>query len=167
MYVLVSGLPGSGKSTIAVPLAAELELPLLARDTIKETLWDALGGGDLAWSRKLGAASADVFWALARTVQPSILENFFHRAFVHRLEDLGGPYVEVHATCAPELARERYLGRRRHPCHFDHSYGAEMYDHWVRTDAGALALGPVLEVDTTEGFDVAEIATWVRAQPSG
>src|SRR6185295_8584245 len=65
MYVLVSGLPGSGKTTIAAPLATALDLPLLARDSIKESLWDALGAGDLAWSRRLGAASAETFWRLA------------------------------------------------------------------------------------------------------
>jgi adenylate kinase family enzyme len=39
--VLVSGAPGSGKTTIAVPLAAELGLPLLSKDIIKEQLFDA------------------------------------------------------------------------------------------------------------------------------
>jgi predicted kinase len=41
--VYVSGAPGSGKTSLAVPLAAELGYPLLAKDRIKETLHDALG----------------------------------------------------------------------------------------------------------------------------
>ena len=45
--VVVTGLPGSGKTTIAGPLAAELGWPLLGKDTIKEALFDALGTGDL------------------------------------------------------------------------------------------------------------------------
>ena len=48
MFVLVSGLPGSGKSTVAAPLAQALGLPLLARDDIKESLWDALATFDAA-----------------------------------------------------------------------------------------------------------------------
>jgi broad-specificity NMP kinase len=35
--VLVSGAPGSGKTTLAVPLAAELGFALLRKDRIKET----------------------------------------------------------------------------------------------------------------------------------
>jgi hypothetical protein len=35
-FVLVAGWPGSGKSTLAAALAAELGLPLLAKDEIKE-----------------------------------------------------------------------------------------------------------------------------------
>lgn len=164
VYVLVTGLPGSGKTTIAEPLAAALDLPLLARDTIKEALWDALGGGDLAWSRRLGAASAEAFWRLAAQARSAVLDNFFHRAFAHRLEALGGPLVEVHCACPPRLARERYVNRRRHPCHFDLTYGVDMFDEWVRHDAGPLALGPVLSVDTSGAVDVDAVARWVRAQ---
>ena len=166
MYVLVSGLPGSGKSTLAPPLAAALGLPLLARDSIKETLWDALGAGDLAWSRKLGAASAEVFWRLATEARSAVLDNFFHRAFSHRIDALEGPTLEVHCDIPPELARDRYLSRRRHPCHFDLTYGAEMFDEWIRTgDAAALSLPgtPVLAVDTSRDVDIDEIVAWIRA----
>jgi 2-phosphoglycerate kinase len=57
--VLVSGAPGAGKSTLAVPLAAELGFAPLRKDRIKETLHDALGPAagsaptvDLTWSRR-------------------------------------------------------------------------------------------------------------------
>ena len=165
MYVVVSGLPGSGKSTLARPLAVRLGMPLIARDVIKESLWDALGGGDLAWSRKLGAASAEAFWRLARDANGAgVLDNFVHRAFAHQLETLPGRFVEVHCACDPELARGRYLSRLRHPCHYDLTYGAEMYDQWLRSDAGPLALGPVLSVDTTADFDVDAIANWIVSE---
>ena len=38
LFVVVSGPPGSGKSAVAEPLARELGLPLIAKDTIKEAL---------------------------------------------------------------------------------------------------------------------------------
>lgn len=52
--VIVSGAPGAGKTTLAVPFAAAIGFPLVAKDYLKETLWDALEPpiGDLTWSRR-------------------------------------------------------------------------------------------------------------------
>lgn len=47
--VVVSGAPGTGKSTVAARLAADLRLPELSLDVIKETLADVLGCGDETW----------------------------------------------------------------------------------------------------------------------
>jgi predicted kinase len=41
--VYVAGAPGSGKTSLAVPLATELSYALLTNDRIKETLHDGLG----------------------------------------------------------------------------------------------------------------------------
>ena len=73
--VLVTGPPAAGKTTLAGPLAAELGFALLAKDKIKETLHDALGlDPDLAWSRRLGAATIELMWALAADSPAAVLE---------------------------------------------------------------------------------------------
>jgi predicted kinase len=71
--VYVSGAPGSGKSSLAVPLAAELRYALLTRDRIKETLHDAFGAPEssLAWSRRLGGAAMDCSGRWRPTPRPS------------------------------------------------------------------------------------------------
>ncbi len=46
--IVVSGAPGTGKSTIAAAVAAHLGWPLLSLDTIKEALADVLGLGGFA-----------------------------------------------------------------------------------------------------------------------
>ncbi len=161
-YIVVHGIPGTGKSTLATPLAAELGLPLIAKDSIKESLWDALGPGDRAWSSKLGAAAMEVLWRLAAEAGSAVLESNFHRAFAHRFDALDGALVEVHCACDHELARERYVNRHRHPCHFDQSYGLEMFDRWV-ADAGPLGLrGTLIDVDTTQPVDIAQLACRIR-----
>ncbi len=110
--VYVSGAPGSGKTSLAVPLAAELGYALLTKDRIKETLHDALGAPepDLAWSRRLGGAAMELLRALAANAPAVVIEaNFrpysdYERA---KLSTLAARPVEVlFAT----RARARFLG---------------------------------------------------------
>jgi dephospho-CoA kinase len=57
-FVLVAGWPASGKSALAAALAAELGLPLLAKDEIKEALMEVLGRPEtVAASQRLGKAA--------------------------------------------------------------------------------------------------------------
>lgn len=44
MVLVITGAPGSGKSTLATRLAAELELPLVAKDDVKEALFEVRPG---------------------------------------------------------------------------------------------------------------------------
>lgn len=64
--LLITGLPATGKTTLARRLAAELGAPLLAKDLIKEPLLDALGAGDAEHSRRLSDLSFDILFALLR-----------------------------------------------------------------------------------------------------
>jgi hypothetical protein len=58
--IVVSGAPGTGKSTVAAALAAHFRRPLVALDMIKEALADVLGTGDEGWSDRLGDAAAEI-----------------------------------------------------------------------------------------------------------
>jgi predicted kinase len=162
MYVLVSGLPGSGKTTLAAPLASALRWPLLSKDVIKEVLWDVLGGGDREYSASLGGAAQEVLFRTAADAPNAVIDTFLHREWRHHLLALPGPVVEVYCACPVDIARERYAGRRRHACHFDTDVLADTWDRWAREDAQPLAVGPVLEVDTTHPVDVDAIVEWVR-----
>jgi predicted kinase len=70
--VIVSGASASGKSSIARDLAAELKLALLAKDDLKEGLFDSLGNPrDEAESQRLGTAS----YLLIERIGTRILES--------------------------------------------------------------------------------------------
>jgi len=64
--VVITGLPGSGKTTLARELAARWQLPLIAKDLIKEPLLDALGAANAEQSRRLSDASFAVLFDVAR-----------------------------------------------------------------------------------------------------
>ena len=64
LVILVNGLPATGKTTLARRLATDLRLPLLAKDAIKETLFDTLGWSDRVWSRRLGAVTFTLLYML-------------------------------------------------------------------------------------------------------
>ena len=49
--VLVSGAPGSGKTTLGQPLAAALGMPFISKDAIKERLFDSLQGDPQRFGR--------------------------------------------------------------------------------------------------------------------
>lgn len=120
--VYVSGAPGSGKTSLAVPLAAELGYALLTKDRIKETLHDALGAPepDLAWSRRLGGAAMELLWRLAADAPAVVIEaNFrpYSKSERAKLSGLAAHPVEVHCACPPDLAMQRYNARATHPVH--------------------------------------------------
>jgi AAA domain len=77
--VLVSGAPGAGKSTLASELCSALKMPLLSKDVIKESIWDALGPpeGDLEWSRRIGGVAMEVLWTIAEHSPRVVLEANF------------------------------------------------------------------------------------------
>jgi predicted kinase len=64
--ILVTGLPGTGKSTLARLLARRYGSPLICKDTIKEPLLDVMGADGRAESRRLSDASFAIMFALAR-----------------------------------------------------------------------------------------------------
>jgi AAA domain len=165
--VLVTGPPASGKTTLAQPLARQLGLPLLGKDTIKEALFDSLGTGDRAWSRRLGAASYAVLLALARELSAAVLDANFYPDHGPGLLPACPRPIEVFCRC-PAAEVERRFTRRapaRHPGHVDHVLDAQL-KATLDGGVGPLGLGgPVLEVDTTSPVDAATVARWVLQQP--
>jgi predicted kinase len=166
--VYVSGAPGAGKTTLAGPLAAELGYALITKDTIKETLHDALGApeADLTWSRRLGGASMELLWALAARAPAVVIEANFrpHSEYEHgRLLALGGLPVEVHCECPPELASARYNARATHAVHVIRSLPVSaMSEYDCPVGVGALVI-----VDTTVPVNVTAVAGEVRAHHAG
>ncbi len=162
LYVVVSGPPGSGKTTLARPLAHELDLPLIAKDRIKESLLDSLGVRDLEWSRQVGRATISLMYQLAVDAGAAVLESTWSPELAPAaVAALQAPIVEAYCSCPPELAEARYRERlaTRHPGHHD---AERLYeDRWTKDQP--LGIGPLVVVDTSGPVDVAGVAEAIRA----
>ncbi|MFC9703317.1 AAA family ATPase [Streptomyces sp. NPDC056943] len=165
-FVVVSGLPAGGKSTLARALAPHLGLPVIDKDVILESLYDSLGAGDQAWRHRLSRAADDVLYALAADAGRAVLVDWWHRdtapGRLHALAaPLGASLVEVHCACDTALAAERFRARERHPGHLDRELTADRLDErfaaWA-AHPGPLGLGGrPLVVDTTRPVDGAAL----------
>jgi predicted kinase len=164
--VIVTGAPGVGKSTLAEELSRELSFVLIAKDDAKEVLFESMGTGDRAWSRRLGTTSFDLMFLFARRVLETtgscILEANFTR--VEPLLTLpAGHVVQFFCTAPRDVVVSRYAARKRHPGHLDAEIAGELAE---RLDAGEwqpLALpGETIVVDTTAPLDVEALAARVH-----
>src|SRR5262249_8761332 len=107
-YVVVSGPPASGKTTLARALAAALGLPLIAKDTIKQALMTVLPVPGVATSRTIGRASVAALLAVAAEAPGAVLGSVWHRSYAAAgLGSLPGSGVEVVCRGGPALAAER------------------------------------------------------------
>jgi predicted kinase len=136
---LVTGLPATGKTTLARALAHALAAPLLSKDGIKEPLFDTLGAADRAASRRLSDASFAVLFALADEflARPGavVIEGNFrpgeHEPALRALLARHAPVSCTQVLCRiPEPLRQQRLAARaadaaRHPGHRDGDWVAQ------------------------------------------
>jgi predicted kinase len=163
-FVIVSGPPGSGKTTLALALAPALGLPLIAKDTIKEALMSVLPVPDTDSSRSLGRASVAALYAVAAQTRGAVLESVWHRSrALPDLQRLTGPKVEVFCRCPAPVAAARYARRTgRAPGHLDalRTAGEIWNDEVAQPVAGGW---PVLEVPTEGPVEIGPLLERVRA----
>lgn len=165
LIVLVSGAPGTGKSSIAQPLAQALGCALLAKDTIKEALFDSLHGptGDAEFAAQLSDAAMAILFALAAHCPRAVLDaNFkpWDARQRERLAALPGPIVEIHCRCAPATAIRRFVERagERHPAHALKRIAPDMVARYERD----MGVGRVIDVNTDAPTDTGALAQRVR-----
>jgi predicted kinase len=164
LVILVNGLPATGKTTLARRLASDLRLPLLAKDAIKETLFETLGWSDRAWSRRLGTATMALLYLLLeeqlRAAKPCVVEcNFYPDRDTQRFLDLRQsyrftPFQILCETAGPALFaryRARALSDARHPGHVETHNLDEHRDLLLGGHINPLDIGGDLySLDTTD-----------------
>ena len=166
-FVIVTGLPASGKSTIARRLSAALALPLLDKDEMLEGLFDDHGIGDDAHRGALSRVADKELETRAMSLPAGVLVSWWRhpRSLVESgtatdwLSRLAAKLVELHCRCRPEVACERFFARVRHPGHLDSARdrAEELARFRAFASFGAIGLGAVIEVDTEQPVDVGRL----------
>lgn len=172
LLVVVTGPPAAGKTTIARALAARLRLPLIAKDTIKEALFDGLGSGDLEWSQRLGTGTYLAMLAVAEesvTAGASlVLEANFVRGGESRLAALPARFVQIHCSAPLEVLLARYAGRERHPGHVDAERIEGLRDAVETGRHDPLDLpGELVRLDTSGHVEIEDVLARLGIPPGG
>lgn len=171
-FVVVSGLPASGKTTLSRHLSTALSLPLFDKDDILEALFDTLGVGDAAWRQSLSRTSDEILQRLVARSAGAVVTSFWRHPGLSSLSgtptswlgSLSQRVVEVYCDCDPEVAVTRFIERQRHPGHLDSAKRREDVLSSFQTLAarGPLGVGKLLRVETTAEIDFGLVVSEVE-----
>jgi hypothetical protein len=162
-FIVITGLPASGKSTTGRCIADVLALPRIDKDDFLEALLQQSEMPDAKRRQELSRQADEVFRASALTQREAVLISWWRHPRSLRnsgtpsdwLSLLPGTLVELHCSCKPRVAAERFARRRRHPAHLDaersHSQLLDQFQEQVLL--GPLGAGILIEVDTNKPID--------------
>jgi cytidylate kinase len=161
--VLITGLPGTGKTTVGRRIADHFNWPFITKDVFKELIFDGLGWSDKAWSLRVSATAHRlmdyVIEQELRARHSLIVEsNFKADLDSARFRDFQlrhrAALVQVLCWARSDVLFERYKRRldlERHPGHAESASLAAAKRDLSRGKCELLQLrGRTIELDTTD-----------------
>ncbi|MEM8618547.1 MAG: AAA family ATPase [Actinomycetota bacterium] len=163
--IVVSGLPGAGKSTVGRVIADRIGATFLDKDDFLEALLDT----DDAPRQVLSRRADEHFLDAVASAPTAVAVSFWRRSEVSATS--GTPIdrfpadrhvIEVWCDCPVHTAHARFFARSRHSGHGDDRRNrAETLEQLQRlAELGPLRLGPLIRVDTNAPLD----ADWLVRQ---
>jgi shikimate kinase len=166
VFVVVSGLPGAGKSTVGEVVANQLQVPCLDKDDFLDRLLDCSSNPQRERSTLSRSADA-MFIERARQTGGAVLVSFWQRPELSTrsgtptewLAELPDP-IELWCQCPPEIAVHRFLNRRRHPGHGDEPRRSDqLLEQFESLDRlGPLGVGRLIRIDSSGPIDIDGLA---------
>lgn len=162
--IIISGLPGTGKTTLGQHLAERYTLPFVHKDGIKEILFDAVQDNNFELSRQLGVSSIHLLHYFAEALitvgQSLIVEANFNpklatSEWLALKEKCNFEPFQIQCHTAGDVLIQRFLTRigtkERHPSHPDQADLPNLKSRLQQDRQENLKIGgQVYELDTTD-----------------
>lgn len=171
-FVVVSGLPASGKTTIAAKVARQLGFPHLDKDTLLESLFSEHPVQDTDDRRTLSRRADAQFEHQALLLPNVVLSSWWKHPSSNRdsgtstvwLRSTKVALLELHCKCSPAIAVKRFLERKRHIGHLDHLRRSDdLLTQFIETGAlGPLFPESAMTVDTSHPLGADELSMLIR-----
>lgn len=169
--VVVSGVPGSGKSTLGREIARRLNFAFLDKDDYLEALFDA---EPLTETRStLSRRADDQFISEALVTHDAVVVSFWRCPELSETSGTPTPWleqsvdlVEVFCDCPPLVAVRRFEARRRHVRHDDEGRSTkDLLDQLTAVAAiGPIGAGSLVRVDTATYVDIDAVTAAIELE---
>jgi adenylylsulfate kinase-like enzyme len=166
-HLIFSGIPASGKSTVARSLSKALAVEMLDKDEILEALFEEKGIGDAEWRSSLSRAADEILRERALQLTSSVLVSWWRHPDstsnsgtpVEWLSYLPGVLIEVYCSCAPSIAAARFKSRVRHRGHLDQfkSQANLLTEFQQHATLGPLRIGQLIEVNSESSVELTNL----------
>lgn len=169
--VVVSGLPASGKTTLARQVAPLLGLHVIDKDDRLEASFRPVGDVSPLDRARLSRQADQVLRQRVESAPRAVVVSNWRRPELSMTSGTPTEWlrafpalVEVHCVCKPETAAERFRSRDRNPAHGDQRKSpTKLLDQFRALHRlGPLGLGPVVTVDTEAPVDAAQLAEQIQ-----
>lgn len=172
--LVVQGPPAAGKTSLSKQLSKRLNVGVIAKDDIKELLYDKIGAPiDRNQSRIYGKATMSGLFAISREVLVSgidhIIESAFHAELANKdIENLIGcvdaQVIQIYCFARSDVMVRRFNQRlddkSRHSGHLDTPKTVEDFMSYNEVYA-RLNIDTTIDVDTTS-FDAHSFEELIR-----
>lgn len=166
-FVIVSGLPASGKTALGRAVAERLATTLLDKDDFLEDRFAAFPEIDPDLRQLLSRESDTELAQEAAKLQAGVIVSFWrprgeavaYGTPTEWIAELHAPVIELHCRCRPDTARQRFAARTRHPGHNDATRLSGLGRQFEELAAlGPLGRWPCVELETTDLSDFDRLA---------